>query len=317
MQGADWLHLLEKFGPLWTQLKRFDMLLLIPGGKGATATVPLWQLQFAGQDHRWLTFKMLPTIREYLKEQADATMHTTQDLESNHCIRLISGMPPLESDPDPDEVGIVPWRAVIYCAGTSPEPALDFIRQVLEWQIQRRQLLQMPPLLVFVHEKLDFELPLPWAPCAPTAIQPPNPFAVPPPRGRRHVLCQLELEKNHHPIEGDGESQGEGEDGSIHPKYLLTIFGGIFAFRERFDQQQIAGERVDTEVKGKVNYVRYLEGLSVDDPSSTERLQSLLNDVLAKVPVYFINRVGAEDPMAKWLLAQKTVIYSEILVDDE
>ena len=85
--------------------------------------------------------------------------------------------------------------------------------------------------LVMVQGQLpEGGLPAPWILLAsPERILVPKPFAALPPRGRRHMLeIKGALNKN--------SSQEE-----VVPKYLLTFYGGIFHFRQKFDDQEVPG----------------------------------------------------------------------------
>lgn len=268
---------------------------------GTGADVPLWQLQFTGRDHRMLTRQLLTALKTYLEQQPDSTVKTPQDMEDNWGIRVLNGGPPMTGERDPDNVGILPWQAAIYCAGETPQKALELIVDIL----RHRNLSAMPPLFLWCQQKLNFEPPTPWVTCEPALIQPPTPFAAPPPRGRRHIICQLERQRNSSETEETEEI-----------KYMITTFGGIYTFRSRFDQQMIQGERVTAAEGDKANYVRYLEDLKPNCQQSRRRVESLLVDVLMKVPVYLINAVGSRDPMATWVLSLDTVCHCESIADE-
>ena len=138
-------------------------------------------------------------------------------------------------------------------------------------------------------------LPAPWILLAsPERILVPKPFAALPPRGRRHMLeIKGALNKN--------SSQEE-----VVPKYLLTFYGGIFHFRQKFDDQEVPGVYLKTGAsKHQCEYARYIE--FGDAATGKLQVKGFLESILDNMPVYFVDLTACEDPVAAWLAAQASV----------
>ncbi|CAK8999096.1 unnamed protein product [Durusdinium trenchii] len=217
--------------------------------KGAEASVPLWQIQFTGTAHRLFTFQMLAAVRDWLQDQKDEEMKTLNDLHSAWHVRIVTGGPAGETDVD--GVGVCEWAPAIYCAGPSPSRALEVISGAIAIRARKKSMLSLPRFKVWTGAAPGFQVPEPWEFCGPTEILPPKPFGVLPPGGKRHVLAQLEKEDDHNK---------ENEESVEQDKYMLSFFGGLFHFRERFDQKQIVGTSVEKDDSDEKTYIRILDG---------------------------------------------------------
>ncbi|CAK9077020.1 Uncharacterized protein SCF082_LOCUS37032 [Durusdinium trenchii] len=219
------------------------------------------------------------------------------DLQSKANVRLQIGGPPQTGPADPDGVGLVEWRVALYVAGRSPQAALDFIQLVLDHKVEKGLLTARPRMCIQMLSDLpdDIEIAAPW--CTLAASEEPGascaPFAALPPKGRRHIIAQLDL---------DNEDDDEDTD---NQKYLLSFFGGIYSFRERFDDRAIEGTTLPTMSGGQSEYIRYIN--ITNDEASRERILEVLEGVLKGLPVYFVNLAGEDDELAVWLQEQAAV----------
>ena len=157
-------------------------------------------------------------------------------------------------------------------------------------------------------------LPPPWRKVDGNAFALPKPFGALPPRGRRHVLAQLErLEEPN--SQGNGPEEGEDAEGHSNRRrgnatHTITFYGHLYPFKERFDQSSIPGSlaRMNPASEQK-EYVRFLD-LKMDD-ASKQKVREVLEDTLKGHPLYLINMAGAADPMAAWLQQQQTILHVE------
>ena len=121
-------------------------------------------------------------------------MRSLYDLENILKVRLQFGGPQPGGQLDPDGVGVTQWQVALYAAGPDPFEALKFIQFVMKHKIRTGSLSAMPRLCVqMVTGELEMgALPQPWELETNAVTSVPKAFAVQPPRGRRHVLAQLE-----------------------------------------------------------------------------------------------------------------------------
>ena len=246
-------------------------------------------MQLAGPAKNAFTYQILSTAKDALANSPNVNVRDMRALESVGRVRLLSGGPPPSGPADEDEVGIQKWQTVLYAAGPDPCPALDFIRLVLDYKLQTGALDTMPPLVAHLPDG-GFQGPLKgaWQLVASVDCNLPKPFAAYPPRGRRHVLAQLERKEEH------GET-----------KYLFSVHGAIYVFRSRFDDLQVPVMEVQLSETVKV-YVRVVEFSSLEDGEAL--LLSILEGALLRIPVYFMNKTRQEDDeVAAWILGQAGV----------
>ncbi|CAE7458988.1 unnamed protein product [Symbiodinium sp. CCMP2592] len=153
----------------------------------------------------------------------------------------------------------------------------------------------MPSLCVAAPPQCDLLIPPePWTLFPAAEMLPP--FGAVPPSGRRHILGQLEMK------EARGDSQAE------NVLYILSLFGGIYLFRELFEASGIPGKYI--KQGGDSDYMRYME--FTDSDEHKEQIQHVLQNVLLRRPVYFINATGdADNSMAAWMIAQDSVFLQE------
>ena len=264
--------------------------------------MPLYQIQFCGNAQRSFTYQILTSVKEMLEKEDDQEVKTLAEMEAKWHVRIITGAPQSTGRSDPDKVGIAEWAPALYCGGISPVKGLEVIRKTLEMKAQGQRFAQaLPQLKVWTPGALAFQLPDPWVACKPTEIVAPGPFKVQPPRGKRHVLAQLELQ----PKETEQESDEEEP-----VKYMLSFFGGLYPFREAFEYHQIVGVQV-AKADGQKDYIRVLDNLDPRDGKSESRIRVVLGDILYGMPVYFVNKTPPSDMMAVLVLSMKSVVHGE------
>ena len=226
----------------------------------------------------------------------DPNVQDLKGLEQVQQVRLISGGPPVEGQLDQDGVGIQRWQTVLYAAGEDPSRALDFIYLVLEHKLRRGILAVMPKLVVgFPNGGFQGPLQGPWqlsAMASDSGV--PKPFAALPPRGRRHVLAQLEIKED-----------GEGK------KYLFTLFGNLYPFRGRLEELQVSAAELDLGAEGGAQHIHFLEFADLDEGEAL--LNPVLERGLLRLPFYFINATkAASDEVAMWIQAQPGAVLGEV-----
>ena len=269
--------------------------------KDAPANLQLWQLQVCHACRDGFTFSALASCREALLRHPNPQVRSTRQLEDVLMIKLIVGAPASSGPSDPDKVGIEDWRLVFYVAGEAPSEALEFIRFVAQHKIAKGQLRSLPPLVVACREELPGPLPEPWV-HDPTAVCQ-GPFGALPPQGRRHVLCQLELQSDPPGSDDVIELDGNRED-----SHIFSLFGGTWGYKAAFDALGIPGGRVETSAGDE--YIRKV--VIGDDEAGKAKLRLILEDILMGVPVYLIDATGQpSDPLSTWLQRQKSVVLGE------
>ena len=247
-------------------------------------------MQVVGGGRRAFTFQVLSAAREALLSYPDESVRNLQDLEAKKMVKLILGAPPASGPVDQDKVGVAAWNTVLYVAGPTPNAALDFIQLVVQHKV-RSGALPMPPMAVQMCAGDDFDVGAPWETVPPTeATSPmPSPFLALPPRGRRHVLCQLERQV----MEKEETNEESSEEHVVEVvRYIFTVFGGIYAFRGRFEEHSVRGAQV-VIAPNTQEYVRMVEFSHLEEgkPSLTD----ILEGSLQQTPVYFINMAGTHD----------------------
>ena len=252
-------------------------------------------MQVAGSAKNAFTYQVLLAAKEALLNHPNPNIKDLPTLEALHHIRLMSGGPPLSGEMDVDGVGVQRWQTVIYAAGDGPTVALDFMYFILEHKLRRGMIASMPRLLLQMPCG-GFQGPLqgPWqVNTVADANAMPRAFAALPPRGRRHVLAQLEHE-------GDIEES----------KYRFFLRGGLYPFRTRLDELQVPAAQldlVDDHGAPKQEYIRIVEFAGLEEGEGL--LTAILEQALLRLPVYFINATEEEDDaVADWILQQPGVV---------
>eukprot|EP00435_Cladocopium_sp_Y103_P025345 s362_g6.t1 len=263
---------------------------------GAAADTRLWQIQLAGGNQKAFAFNILAIANEVLRDHPDLRVRSLKDLEEVQQLRLVIGSPAKSGDSDPDGVGIKDWQLAIYSGKGGVSAALNFIHFVLQQKISKGYWSSMPTLQARVMDPATCALPEPWQTLSDATVAMPLPFGALPPKGRRHVVCQL-------------DRQGE----SIDDGYTVTFFGGIYHYKDRFENHHIQGTLLPVGTSNKRDYVRYLECSM--DAAAKQRIAGVLDAVLLGVPLYFINAAGGDDPMAAWLQLQPSIIQVELYQD--
>ena len=287
-------------------------------------------MQLAGPGVRSFGFRVMNVLKEALLEHPNPEVRTLQDLENVLHLRVVLGGPAQEGKSDPDGVGFIDWNLVMY--SSSLAAALDLINFTLDYKVRKGiDIASKPGLAVHLPGEggpnglLATGLPSPWLQLSDTSIILPKPFAALPPKGRRHVLAQLErrqevlppepaktqvINSSQEEEEEEGENQvGEGSQSHSVAGYTLTFFGNIFPFKDRFEDKGIPMAYTVTNAAEQRSYVRYLN-LTMDD-TSKQQVLAVLRDVLKGLPLYFINTAGEHDPMASWLQQQPSVAETE------
>ncbi|CAJ1412829.1 unnamed protein product [Effrenium voratum] len=293
-----------------------------PFFEGLETDVPLWQVQIVGSaKDAFGPGKALKFSREALLEHPDKDVRCLESLEKVLRVKLNIGAPPAQGVIDPDDVGVVPWNVAVYCAGADPSPALDFVTFVLDHKKRVGELAVVPRLGLLTTPR-GFDFGKDFSRWVRMDFPLPKPFAVGPPKGRRHVVCQLELARAE--AAGGGEEQPEEEDDEEKPsqgsgraenpaggrRYSLLFYGGIYAYRGRFDEKDVPGAHAPSPSGRDRDYVRALE---VEDSSEGKlTIQEIFADVLLGVPLHFVNAASAEDPLAKWVAEQESVLATEM-----
>lgn len=226
-------------------------------------------------------YRVLTVLKDALLEHPDPRVRAPKDLEEVLQLRLIVGSPPQSGPSDPDRVGFVDWQPVIYASNLNT--ALTFIHFMLEYKVQKDLLPSMPELAVYVTSDNAPAPPAPWQAVTPGRITSlPSPFCVLPPKGRRHVLAQLEKDTE------DKEGEEDSQNSTTSAEYILTFRGNLYPFKEQFDDKEVPGTFVEMDATGQKDYARFLQ-FSPDDEKAKIQVQSVLEIVLQGMPIYFIN----------------------------
>ena len=287
--------------------------------RGAHAQDLLWQVQLAG-DKAAFTYMIMAITKDALLEHPDDRVRSIQALETVLNVRVVLGGPANEGASDPDQVGLVDWQVAIYSNGL--DAALAFIDFVMGYKVRQGLLPAMPELLVHLVDNLRGAiLPAPWSQLADTTVPMPKLFSALPPRGRRHVLAQLEVEQEGPNQQGEPSSSREsdpmtpnqaGQDMVEGARYILSFYGNLYPFKDRFEANGIPGAYTAINGEGRPDYVRYVRFKM--EAGLMEVVLLVLEKVLMNMPVYFVNMAGEKDDAAGWLEQQRSIIPAESCV---
>ena len=158
--------------------------------EGTDRDTPLWQLQICHGGRNSFGYQVLAVAREALQKHPNSGVRDLQQLESVLQVRVLNGAPPQSGPMDPDGIGLEAWQVVLYA--TSVSTALDFIELVLSHKVAKGHLLQLPSLHVACPDGTLDAVPQPWK-SSHFPLHGPKAFAALPPKGRRHILCLVEL----------------------------------------------------------------------------------------------------------------------------
>ena len=252
---------------------------------------PLWQIQVVHSGRNSFGYQLLATVKAALETHEAKDLAT---LESKHGVKIFTGAPPQSAEADPDGVGMQSWRPVVYAAGASPVEGLKLIQFVVDFKVQRRDVMEKPRMVLLQPEaEWAFGLVPPgWIFRHSEAV--PRAFEAQPPRGRRHVIMQLEC----HNTDGDEK------------EYMLSFFGGIYAFRDHFDHKSISGAYAEL-AGGSRDYIRCIKFTDLD--ASKNLIEDILGEgVLDGTPVFFANAADEPDAdVVDWLAALPSVAGTE------
>ena len=246
----------------------------------------LWQIQIVHGGRNSFGYQLLATVKAALETHEAKDLNT---LESKHGIKIFTGAPPQSADADPDNVGIQAWRPVVYAVGMSPIAGLKFIQFILDFKVMRRDLPERPTMVLLQPEEAwPFGLMPPgWIFRHNTVV--PRAFDAQPPRGRRHVIMQL-------------ESQEVGEE----KQFMLSFYGGIYQFRDHFDHKSVSGAYAELPT-GARDYMRCVKFTDLE--TTKDLIEDILGQgVLDGTPVYFINAADETDrETVDWLASLPSV----------
>ena len=270
-------------------------------------SLPLWQVQIVGEQARGFNYRILQTAREALGAHPNEAIRTLDDLETIQHVRITVTTPTLNGQADPDGVGRVNWVVALYVGGETPQAGLDFVQFMLDYKMAQGLLVAKPRALVqTLPEPIpDLGISGPWTLIgsdAPGGAHPP--FAAAPPKGRRHVIAQLELNTTQPAEAAEQSDDNAAED---EKKYLLRFYGNLFHFRDRFDQEEIPGATLQLgQAEDQREYVRFVD---LDDTTPSKlKVTRVLHDILKDMPVFLINMVGEDDAMAQWVMGQESIV---------
>ena len=263
----------------------------------ASTREELWQAQVDHAGYNNFGFKILQIANEVIRSYDDSRLTDTQALETHHKIRLLNGAPTqAKEDNDPDNMRFVPWRPVFYVAQQSIAFFLDLVYRIMKHKNDAGHITDMPEF--HVQGAKDDWLPPeglaePWQKLDTDPDWLPSIFRVPPPRGRRHVLCQIERNEN----------TTEGE-------YTFLFWGALWVYRDKLDGLRMPGGFVPShDPTEKRTYVRMVK--INDDTEGRTRIEGILRNGFHNVPVYFIDQLHErENPIYKWMLGFEYVILS-------
>ncbi|CAE7362405.1 unnamed protein product [Symbiodinium sp. CCMP2592] len=264
-------------------------------------TTKLWQMQIDHAGYNNFSFKLLQVVNDTLRNYPDPNITDLKSLEQHMKIRVLNGAPSQQKeDNDPDGMQFNPWRPVLYVGNENPNPLLDLVYRVLQHKVDSAHILDMPALQVQSNcshwSPTQEDLPQPWQLLRTEPEWMPNIFRVLPPRGRRHIVCQLEAAEDEH--------------------YDLMFLGGLYIFRDKFDAQQVPyGFHKTADPTEKRIYVRLLK--VKNDQEGKEKVLRVVDNVLYHMPVYFYHYIDdKKDPMLTWLLSLGPFRLNPIPLDD-
>lgn len=280
-------------------------------------TEALWQLQVVHGGRQAFGYHLLTVCKEALQQHPDERVRDPLQLEAELHIKVLNGAPPHGSAADPDGVGLEPWHPVIYAP--TPTDGMNIIHFIMQHKVSTGHLLQMPKLIaLFPQEQEATAVPAAWVLKTEHVLQAAT-FRALPPRGRRHVLMQVEMarpdeeprsipanQETPSSQDGGGSPTSRNEDQSYH----ILIFGGIYGLRELFEAANIQGGLVPQPDAAKDEYVRHLKTTLSEE--NLAKLATILEQVLLRIPVYLIDRTENEnDPLVSWLLREPSVHLGE------
>ncbi|CAE7388806.1 hypothetical protein AK812_SmicGene43285 [Symbiodinium microadriaticum] len=261
----------------------------------------LWQVQVDHAGYNNFSYKILGIVNDTLRNYPDSNVTDLKSMEQHLKIRVLNGAPSQQGeDNDPDGMQFTPWRPVLYVGNDDLNPILDLIHRILKHKVDQAQILDMPVLQVQSNcaqwNPAQEDLPQPWQLLRTEPEWMPNIFKVLPPRGRRHIVCQLETAEDDH--------------------YNLMFLGGLYVLREQFDTQQIPyGFHKTADPTEKRIYVRLLKVNNSEDGKN--KILRVVNNVLHHMPVYFYHYIeDKKDPMLTWLLSLGPFRLNPIPFDD-
>ncbi len=280
-------------------------------------TEPLWQLQVTHGGRLSFGYQLLGVCREALQEHPNQNIRDLAHLEAEMHMKILHGAPPMTGAPDPDGVGLEAWQPVVYAS--TPAEGLDMIRFIMQHKVKTGQILQLPHFIAVFPAQPNTEtpqVPAPWIVHTEHPLQQ-HAFRALPPRGRRHVLLQVEVDGVQHgrstiPPNQEATQQDEEiqENDVVDKNYTIMFFGGIYGFRELFDAANIQGGSVPQPDGTKDEYVRHMKVTSSE--SDRQRLKTIFEQVLLGVPVYLIDQTDStDDPLVSWLLTQPAIHLGE------
>ena len=131
-----------------------------------------------------------------------------------------------------------------------------------------------------------------------------------------HLLQQVELRMSAAKTTSSQDSghaeetnMDVGTDDSTGPIYTVSIFGGIYPYRELFDAACITGGHI-AQPDGNRDYVRFLE--VQNDDQGRGKVKSIFEQVLLHVPVYLIDSTQTpSDEMVSWISSLPSVELGE------
>ena len=187
-------------------------------------TTKLWQVQVGHAGYNSFSYKLIGTANDALRNYPDSNVTNLKSMEQHLKIQIGNGATSQHEEHNhPDGMQFTPWPPMLWVGNDDFNPILDLTHRILEHKIDQGQILDMPVLKVQSNcpqwEPTQEDLP---QPCQLLHTEPewiPNIFKVLPPRGRKHIVCQLETAENDH--------------------YNLMFLGGRHVFRQQFHTQQI------------------------------------------------------------------------------
>ena len=100
-----------------------------------------------------------------------------------------------------------------------------------------------------------------------------------------------------------------GAEDNAEAIYSVSIFGGIYPYRELFDAANVPGGHIQLP-DGNRDYVRFVE-VQDDDPGRS-KLKSIFEQVLLNVPVYLVDSTQtANDELVSWTCSLSSVHLGE------
>ena len=185
------------------------------------------------------SYSIIVTAREALPSHPSPDVNSLADLEKVLRVRLQTGAPGPSGQVDPDGVGILPWQTCVYAAGETPCGSFEvhpfhLIAQSAPWHFAdharalcgRDRWQSAQPARAVAPEQHGSS-----GPCA-EAFQRGAPSWQAPCAGAAREEEQDEEEQH---------------GGSC---YVFSVFGGIYPFRARFDENSIAGAHVKLGADG-------------------------------------------------------------------